>query len=150
MSRMSQVIGASAILWLSSVSVLPSVAVAADDVEHDHTHATVPSADKPENSLASVLMQQMRAMHEKMMAAKSPAERQALLAEHMKLMQDGMKMMQQQMGSQSGKYDMSAQTMEQRMDMLTMMMQMMLDRHGTGGMSMGMKGMDAPPPTSGK
>ena len=150
MSRMSQVIGASAILWLSSVSVLPRVAVAADDAEHDHTHATVPSADKPENSPASAMMQQMQAMHEKMMAAESPAERQALMAEHMKLMQDGMKTIQQQMGMTSGKHTMSAQVMQQRMDMMTMMMQMMMDRQGTGGMSMGMKGMNALPATPGK
>lgn len=40
-------------------------------------------------------MKSMQAMHEKMMAAKTPEERQALMDEHMKLMQDGMGMMQQ-------------------------------------------------------
>ncbi len=34
-------------------------------------------------------MKAMQAMHEKMMAAKTPEERQALMDEHMKLMQDG-------------------------------------------------------------
>ena len=123
--------------------------MAADEAEHDHTHAAAPSADKPENSSTSTMMQQMQAMHEKMMAAKSPAERQALMAEHVKLMQDGMKTMQQ-MGMKSGKHPMSAQIMQQRMDMLTMMMQMMMDRQGAGGTSMGMKSMDAAPATPGK
>lgn len=38
-------------------------------------------------------MKSMQAMHEKMMAAKTPEERQALMDEHMRLMQDGMGMM---------------------------------------------------------
>ena len=38
-------------------------------------------------------MQAMQAMHAKMMAAQSPVERQALMADHMKAMQDGMAMM---------------------------------------------------------
>ena len=38
-------------------------------------------------------MKAMQAMHEKMMAAKTLEERQALMDEHMKLMQDGMGMM---------------------------------------------------------
>jgi len=46
-------------------------------------------------------MKAMQAMHEKMMAAKTPEERQALMDEHMKLMQDGMGMMQQ-MGAGHG------------------------------------------------
>jgi hypothetical protein len=37
----------------------------------------------------------MQEMHEKMMAARTPAERQALMADHMKAMQDGMAMMGQ-------------------------------------------------------
>ncbi|HEX5785247.1 MAG TPA: hypothetical protein VFY35_11000, partial [Burkholderiaceae bacterium] len=38
-------------------------------------------------------MKSMQAMHDKMMAAKTTEERQALMAEHMKLMQEGMSMM---------------------------------------------------------
>lgn len=55
-------------------------------------------------------------MHEKMMAAKTPAERQALMADHMKMMQAGMSMMGQ------------SKDIEQRMDMMQSMMQMMMDR----------------------
>ena len=52
----------------------------------------------------------MQAMHEKMMAAKTPEERNSLMAEHMKSMQDGMAMM------------------EKRMAMMQTMMKMMMDR----------------------
>lgn len=78
-------------------------------------------------------MKDMHAMHEKMMSAKTPEERQALMPEHMKMMQDGMDMMKQMGGMHAGK-DMSAnmadrqQMMEKRMDMMESMMQMMMDR----------------------
>lgn len=85
-------------------------------------------------------MKAMQAMHEKMIAAKTPEERQALMDEHMKLMQDGMGMMQQMgagmqgMGGMQGGKGMPAnmaerqQMMEKRMKMMESMMQMMLDR----------------------
>ncbi len=38
-------------------------------------------------------MKAMQQMHDKMLAAKTPEERNALIAEQMKLMQDGMNMM---------------------------------------------------------
>ena len=77
----------------------------------------------------------MQAMHEKMMAAKTPEERNALMAEHMKSMQDGMKMMEgmaspgmKGMSGMSG--DMAAHhaMMEKRMGMMQTMMKMMMDR----------------------
>ena len=39
-------------------------------------------------------IQAMQAMHEKMTSAKTPKERNSLIAGHMKSMQDGMKMME--------------------------------------------------------
>ncbi len=51
-------------------------------------------------------MQAMKAMHEKMMNAKTPEERSALMAEHMQTMRDGMGMMQK-MGQSSGMGSMS-------------------------------------------
>ncbi len=77
-------------------------------------------------------MKAMQAMHDKMMAAKTTEERNALMAEHMKVMQSGMGMMGRMgpgaMGGKPG--DMSARQgmMEQRMDMMQSMMQMMMDR----------------------
>ena len=77
-------------------------------------------------------MKAMQQMHEKMLAAKTPAERNALMAEHMKLMQNGMNMMGGMgAGTAPGKpADMAARQgmMEQRMDMMQSMMQMMMDR----------------------
>ena len=74
----------------------------------------------------------MQAMHEKMMAAKTPQERSALMAEHMKSMQDGMKMMEG-MGSpamkgMSGDMGAHQSMMEKRMVMMQTMMKMMMDR----------------------
>ena len=85
-------------------------------------------------------MKAMQAMHEKMLAAKTTAERQALMDEHMKLMQDGMGMMQQMGAGMQGMGGMQAgksmpvnmaerqQMMEKRMQMMESTMQMMLDR----------------------
>ncbi|NML18351.1 hypothetical protein [Azohydromonas caseinilytica] len=87
-------------------------------------------------------MKAMREMHEKMARARTPQEREALMAEHMKLMQDGMAMMGG-MGPSGGMGGMNAprgaasapatpaarmQMLEQRMDMMQSMMQMMMDR----------------------
>ena len=80
----------------------------------------------------------MQAMHEKMMAAKTPEARNALMAEHMKSMQDGMKMMEGMtspgMKGMSGMSGMSGEMgahhamMEKRMAMMQTMMKMMMDR----------------------
>ena len=98
-------------------------------------------------------MKAMREMHKKMQAAKTPAERSALMDEHMKLMQSGMAMMgagnsggmgmgMMQQGAQAkpaapaasgdsgmggGMMGMHAQ-MERRMAMMEQMMEMMVDR----------------------
>ena len=94
-------------------------------------------------------MKAMQEMHKKMQAAKTPAERSALMDEHMKLMQSGTAMMgagnsggtgmgMMQQGAQakpaapaasgtSGMMGMHAQ-MERRMAMMEQMMQMMVDR----------------------
>lgn len=87
----------------------------------------------------------MQKMHETMMAAKTPEERNALMADHAKAMQDGMNMMgsMASMGGMKGMggmdsgankgsvhLDMMAhhEMMEKRMEMMTSMMQMMMDR----------------------
>ena len=98
-------------------------------------------------------MKAMREMHKKMQAAKTPAERSALMEEHMKLMQSGMATMgagssggmgmgMMQQGAQAkpaapaasgnsgmggGMMGMHAQ-MERRMAMMEQMMEMMVDR----------------------
>lgn len=74
----------------------------------------------------------MREMHEKVMAAKTPEERSALMAEHMKTMQDGITMMNgmpaREMKSMKGDMSMHHEMMEKRMEMMSASMQMMMDR----------------------
>ncbi|HEX6703779.1 MAG TPA: hypothetical protein VF169_03385 [Albitalea sp.] len=84
-----------------------------------------PQKAAPSSTASDTTMKSMRAMHDKMMAAKTAAERQALMADHMKAMQDGMAMMGQMKGEKAG---MSSEAMAKRMDMMEMMMQMMMDR----------------------
>ena len=95
----------------------------------------MPGKSGPDMARMDTQMKAMRQMHDKMMAAKSPDERNALMAEHMKTMQEGMTMMNGMssagMGGTGGmKDDMAAhhQMMEKRMEMMQATMQMMMDR----------------------
>ena len=101
--------------------------------------AAAPRAAQPDH-LAHMDTQTkaMQAMHEKMMAAKTPEARNALMAEHMKSMQDGMKMMEgmaspgmdgmKGMQGMTGDIGTRQQMMEKRMEMMQTMMKMMMDR----------------------
>jgi hypothetical protein len=86
-------------------------------------------------------MKAMQEMHQKMVNASTPAERQALMADHMKAMQGGMAMMKEMhsmhggggmggMGGMGMPTDMSKrhQMMADHMAMMQMMMDMMADR----------------------
>ncbi len=118
---------------------------AAQHDKHDGHHpagaASAPAARAvPGKSGASMArmdtqMKSMREMHDKMMAAKTPEERNALMATHKTAMEDGMKLMGEMApgdiaGGGSMKGDMGArhQMMEKRMEMMQTMMQMMMDR----------------------
>lgn len=125
---------------------------AASDAQHDSHHptstATVSVAQAASNTpgmgagmgMGGVAampgyedqMKAMQAMHDKMLAAKTPEERLALMTEQMKLMHNGMGMMGRMgPGAMAGKPDDIAarqRMMEQRMDMMQSMMQMMMDR----------------------
>lgn len=101
-----------------------------------NTAPTVPMSGASANSMATpdqlarmdAQMKTMRAMHEKMMSAKSPEERNKLMTEHMKTMQDGMKMMGDMSGAGMGDMAARHQMMEKRMQMMQTMMEMMMDR----------------------
>ena len=135
----------------SSLSIALAVAItgapiwAATTAEHDTHHPsgaasapiakTMPSKSKLAMAGMDSQMKTMQEMHNKMMAAKTPEERNALMAEHMKTMQDGMAMMSGMspagMGGMGGmKGDMAGhhQMMGKRMEMMQTMMQMMMDR----------------------
>ena len=103
-------------------------------------------------------MKKMQALHDKMMSANTPEERQKVMDEQRKEMQGGMAMMNPMMqggamtggmGSgmtgQKGKpadATSQMQMMQKRMDMMQMMMQTMMDQQG---MMSGPKGLDAAP-----
>ena len=115
----------------------------------------MPGKPGPDMASMDTQMKAMQAMHDKMMAAKTPEERNALMGEHLKTMQDSMRMMNgtadgmggmmgDKMGGMKGdmkgglkggmkgglKGGMAArqQMMEKRLDMMQAMMQMMTDR----------------------
>ncbi len=121
----------------------PGWAADADDHQAHHPAGTasapatkaMPGQGRPDMARMDAQMKAMHEMHSKMMAAKTPAERDALTAEHMKIMQDGMTMMNgMSPGGMGGpgatKGDMAArhQAMEARMEMMQATMQMMMDR----------------------
>ncbi len=72
-------------------------------------------------------MGSMRQAHEKMMAAKTPEERQRLAAEHMKSMHEGMQMMDRARDMPADP-EARHQMMEKRMEMMQTMMKMMIDQ----------------------
>lgn len=116
--------------------------VAKDEHAAHHPVGAVPS---PAVSAAKVdqQMKMMQDMREKMLTAKTPEERAALMKDHMKAMQDGMAMMGQMRGGMPMRGNASGSMgdmgkakgmpnepdmMRRRMDMMEMMMQMMMDR----------------------
>ncbi len=129
-----------AALSVAALITLPfSASAATPPKAEDHAvHHPAASASAPTADMDGT-MKAMRDMRDKMMNAKTPEERQALMADHMKAMQDGMQTMKGMggMGSMGGKTsgkstppDMAKhrQTMERRMDMMQMMMEMMMQR----------------------
>jgi hypothetical protein len=100
--------------------------------------ASPPAAMAERMSKMDAQMKAMSEMHDKMARARTPEERNALMADHMKLMQDGMAMRggmgpggmrgMSGMGEMSGDMAGHQQMMEKRMEMMQSMMQMMMDR----------------------
>ena len=127
-----------------AVAITGAQAWAANHDKHDGHHpasaasASAPATKTPPGKAAPAMarmdtqMKAMREMHDKMMAAKTPEERSALMAEHMKTMQDGMAMMKGMspdgMAGMQGDATARSQMMEKRMEMMESMMQMMMDR----------------------
>jgi hypothetical protein len=126
------------ILALALAAVFSTGVLAQSDKEHAAHHpegASAPAASPAPGAGAAtpaqmdMQMKSMQLMHEKMMAAKTPEERQALMSEHMKSMHGGMAMMgQMKPPSDKGAKSMTPEMMSKRMDMMEMMMQMMMDR----------------------
>ncbi len=86
----------------------------------------------PDMAGMNTQMKVMGDMHDKMMAAKTSEERNAVMAGHMQTMQEGMAMMNGMSSGGAGamKGDLATRQMmmERRMEMMQSMMQMMMDR----------------------
>lgn len=118
----------------------PAMSATKETDEHAAHHPASTAATAPVSVGYEQQMKMMQEMHQKMVAAKTPEERSALMKDHMKTMQDGMAMMGQMrggmmggekgMGAGKGAMPMDPETMKRRMDMMEIMMQMMMDREG--------------------
>jgi len=130
-------LAAAAVVTLAGCASFPG-STAKPAEEHEAHHPAAETAPKVDPAKFDQQMKSMQEMHQKMMAAKTPGERAALMKDHMKTMQDGMAMMGQMGGGgmpmQSGGMSSTPgspsmqKDMMQRMDMMEMMMQMMVDR----------------------
>lgn len=137
------------LITMAAASLAAVAQTAPEHALHHPAESTKPAAKAttkgPSTAKASMAamesnMKAMREMHEKMMAAKTPEERKALMGAHMKAMQDGMDMMKKMdtangmpgMGDMKGMGGMGGMgmhdMMHKRMEMMTSMMQMMMDR----------------------
>ena len=130
-------------LALAAMTAAGIAAHAADDTEHSAHHparaastpaarATLRQTPPAARERADAQMKSMREMHDKMMAAGTPEERNALMAEHMRTMQDAMEMMKgmgpRAMSGMQGNAAARSQMVEERMELMESMMQMMMDR----------------------
>ena len=142
--KLMSILAAAAAVTLAGCSSFPGSG-AKQAEEHETHHPAAESAPTVDPAKFDKQMKTMQEMHQKMMAAKTPAERAALMKDHMKAMQDGMAMMGQMgggpamMGQMGGGMPMQGggmssmpggmqKDMMQRMAMMQMMMQMMVDR----------------------
>ncbi|MFI4937750.1 MAG: type IV secretion protein Dot [Candidatus Berkiellales bacterium] len=116
-----------------TVFSLPSIALYADE-----TPSSANKIDKSDSMMQhggeqSMNMQahmaMMQALHEKMMNAKTPEEKQELMKEGKQMMDQCMSMMNMMKMNNMGSGDMAKrqEMMEKRMDMMQMMMQTMMD-----------------------
>jgi hypothetical protein len=135
----SRILGAlSSIVFVTACTTVtspPGAERASAKVDEHATH-------HPARAGAEPMRDRMQAMHDKMMNAKTPEERRTLMDDHMKAMQDGMPMMNRmgRMGPGADRGDagqsraahpdmaMRQKMMEDRLDMMQLMLNMMLQR----------------------
>jgi hypothetical protein len=126
-------------LALALAGAFSTGVLAQSDKEHAAHHPegasapgapAIPGAGTATPAQMDMQIKSMQQMHEKMMAAKTPEERQALMTEHMKSMHGGMAMMGQMKAPDANgrSKPTSPEMLSKRMDMMEMMMQMMMDR----------------------
>ena len=137
MSSFRTVISVSTLAFLTACAspggpTSPSDTSAATSAHASHHPGTSSAAPMPG---MQDRMKAMHEMHDKMMNAKTPAEREALMAEHMKSMQGGMDMMKRMgcmtpMGAGAGMSGGNMAQKQQAMEGCTQMMQMMMEMMG--------------------
>ena len=118
------------------IAVTASLSMADEVTSHDTHHPDTAASKSATQKKSTVPMENldaqiktMRDMREKMLSAKTPGERNALMSEHLKTMQEGMSMMSGMMGSNArDTKPMSPQMMQKQMGMMQVMMQMMMDQ----------------------
>ena len=142
---MSQISRALVVLTLAAAaSGAPGLGSAQTPQKPPGTSAAATHGNAEHMAAMDAQMKAMREMHEKMVNAKTPEQRNALMAEHMKTLQAGMATMNMMGGAgmgamgamgamQGGKpmpgdINQRQQMMEKRMDMMQSMLQMMVDR----------------------
>jgi hypothetical protein len=111
----------------------------------DHT-AHHPAGQPSAAGGAEEQMKRMQEMHQKMMGAKTPEERQALMAEHMKAMQGGMSMMCEMGRMMDGNGPPGGMSMPQAQERQQMMQKCMSMRDMTMRMMMDREAGQAPAP----
>jgi hypothetical protein len=119
------------IITLCAAAALAGCAAVRSGPDHAaHYHSAGVDSQAVAGARMDMRMESMHEMHEKMAAAKSPAERQALMADHMKAMQDGMAATGslKPLAGRGPGAPVNHEMMGKRMDMMEMMMQMMLER----------------------
>ena len=137
MSHLNHTVLAIALVTAAIGSGAQTVATGQPSHKHAASATTPGSADQM--AAMDRQIKSMREMNEKMVNAKTPAERNALMAEQTKTMQDGMGMMNSMggLGGMQGQKPMAGdinqrqQMMEKRMEMMQSMMQMVMDRMPT-------------------
>ena len=131
-----------AISLATAAVIFAASAQAAQEVQRSETAAGIPgSVPAASGDVRAVMnnmddqMKAMREMHQEMKAARTPEERNALMAEHTKMMQAGMGLMSEMpSGGTGGVFGeitsdliVRQQIMEKRMQMMQSLMQMMID-----------------------
>ncbi len=144
MRQFSQALSVTGITCLLSASIVQGATATAEGKAQGNGGAiAIAPAQTPDNAEMADMMRRMQTLHRQIRAAKTPAERAALMDQHLKLINEGV-MTLQQLHSGSGQQT-SMHVLQDRMDMMAMLMRLMVDREGMAAAPMGPPCMDTAP-----
>lgn len=136
MRQFSQAMSVTVIACLLSASIVQGATPTAEGkAERNGGAIAIAPAQTPGNAEMADMMRRMQTLHQQIRAAKTPAERAALMDQHLKLINEGV-MTLQQLHSGSGQQT-AMHVMQDRMDMMAMLMRMMVDREGMAAAPVG-------------